>query len=86
MENIYTQAEISRMTTGEFSRNYSPVTSFVYVQSADEDGVDYVVGSVGKIKEIREYSDTSKLYLKTVSILKYQDALFPTQVTEVAVV
>ena len=84
MENIYGIVELTRMTGGEFSRNFSPVISFTFVQV---DGtLDYVAGSLGKIKEIKEYSDIAKIYLKTTTTFKYQDVLFPTQATEIVVI
>lgn len=70
------------MTENERMREIVPVTSFTLVQAGDI-GVDYVAGSEGKVKTILEYGDVSKTKLLTTTTFKYQDAGFPTTVTEI---
>ena len=56
-----------------------------YVQAGDIDGVNYVSGSEGKVKDIKEYEDLAKTILITTTTMKYGDSAFPTQATEIRV-
>ena len=70
----------------EQERNTSPVTTFVYVESSDIDNINYKSGSEGQVKTLTEYKDLAKTIVVTVTTFKYQNATYPTKVTEIVVV
>ena len=68
------------------SKEFNPATTISYVVAGDIDGVNYVSGSEGKPKIIREYFDIAKTNLLTTTTLKYQNSTYPTKVTDIGVV
>ena len=77
--------EWANLSDMQQERNTSPVTVFIYVESGDVDGVDYVTGSLGQIKTIIEYRDLAKTQPITNTTFKYQNVNFPTKITEAVV-
>ena len=78
--------EWANLSDMQQERNTSPVTVFIYVENGDIDGVDYVTGSEGQLKTLIEYRDLAKTSVVTTTTFKYQNANFPTKVTEIVVV
>ena len=78
--------EWANLSDMQQERNTSPVTVFIYVENGDVDGVDYVTGSEGQLKTLIEYRDLAKTSVVTTTTFKYQNANFPTKVTEIVVV
>lgn len=78
--------EWANLSDMQQERNTSPVTVFVYVESADINGVDYVTGSLGQLKTLIEYRDYAKTSVVTTTTFKYQNSNFPTKLTEIVVV
>lgn len=78
--------EWANLSDMQQERNTSPVTVFVYVESADTGTADYVTGSEGQVKTLIEYRDLSKTSVVTTTTFKYQNSNFPTKVTEIVVV
>ena len=78
--------EWANLSDMQQERNTSPVTVFVYVESADTGTADYVSGSEGQVKTLIEYRDYAKTSVVTTTSFKYQNLNFPTKVTEIVVV
>lgn len=78
--------EWANLSDMQQERNTSPVTVFIYVESTDVNGVDYVTGSDGQVKTLTEYRDYAKTSVVTTTTFKYQNSNFPTKVTEIVVV
>lgn len=82
----FSVSDVAGFSEGKKSKEFNPATTISYVQAADIDGVNYVSGCEGKPKVITEYYDIAKTIVITVTTLKYEDALFPTKVTDIGVV
>lgn len=70
------------------TKTYSyPRTDLDYVVVGDVDGVNYVSGSEGQVKTIKEYLYDGATYtLKSTSTLYYSIVALPTKVTRIDVV
>ena len=77
--------EWANLSDMQQERHTSPVTVFIYVESGDVDGVDYVTGSEGQLKTLIEYRDLAKSSVVTTTTFKYQNSNFPTKITEMVV-
>lgn len=82
--SAYSVGQISNWTDAEKSIRISPETQIDYVQVGDIDGVNYVTGSEGKAKTIREYN-AENILISTTTI-SYGDATYPTRPTKIVVV
>ena len=78
--------EWANLSDMQQERNTSPVRVFIYVESGDINGVDYVTGSEGQLKTLIEYRDLAKASVVTTTTFKYQNSNFPTKVTEMVVI
>jgi hypothetical protein len=81
----YSVAGITNMTGGEKDKLINPVQEYVWVHTSDV-GADYVTGSEGQIKIIREYADLGKTKLISTQTFYYRDLTYPTKPTERVVV
>ena len=68
--------EWANMSDMQQERNTSPVTVFIYVESADVGTADYVNGSEGQLKTLIEYRDLAKTFVVTTTTFKYQNSNF----------
>jgi hypothetical protein len=81
---MYTANEIIISSDQKKQAKIAPITEFIYVKASDI-GLDYVSGSEGQIKILKEYSEDG-VSVYSITTFLYQDSDYPTKLTRMEVV